>query len=180
MNEFLYKLNAPPITNFLLESKLEKLFVGQDKNLHKIFSATELLKPEYLLWRNHQWNIINFFYKTNGRQGHIHIDGYGGNVDHVQWGVNWVVGGYGKMEYWLPENVEITPAAPDDIGGSIVKCITKAPADKIYITPPGVYLINADVPHRATGFGCRYAFSLRDTRTPMSWNEVVNSFADLI
>lgn len=186
MNEFLYKLNAPPITDFLLESKFEKLFVGQGKNFHLMFKATELLKPEYLSWKNYQWDFINFFYKTNGFQGHIHIDGYGGldpgslYSPHVQWGVNWIVGGTGTMEYWLPKNVEITPVTPDDIGGNIVKCIPKTPPDKVYVTPPGVYLINADVPHRGTGFGCRHAFSLRDTKTSMSWNEVVNTFTDLI
>lgn len=174
MNDFLYKLNAPPITDFLLESAAEKLFVGQDKNFHKTFKATELLKPEYLGWNNYNWNFINFFYKTNGYKGHIHIDGYGG------WGVNWIVGGHGTMEYWLPDHVEILPSRTDDIGGQVITCIPHTPPDKVYVTTPGAYLINADVPHRGTGFGRRHAFSLRDTKTSMSWNEVVNTFTDLI
>lgn len=175
MTEFVYKLNAPPITDILLESVAEKLFVGGDLSYHRSYNnLTKLIKPEYLSWKNYNWNFINLFYKTKGIPGWIHIDGYGG------WGVNWIHGGHGRMEYWLPENVEIMPPEVDDIGGQIVKCKTSASPDKIYVMTPGAYLINAWVPHRAAGFNNRHALSLRATKDTSTWEEVVNNFTDLI
>jgi hypothetical protein len=174
MNEFLYKVNLPPLTDFLLDSAAEKLFVGQDKSFHKTYKPIELLKPEYLLWKSYSWDFVNFFYKTNGYKGHIHIDGGYGN-----WGLNWIYGGTGIMEYWLPENVTILPIQPDDIGGKIIKCVTDNPPDKVYNTTPGAYLIKTSTPHRATGFNGRHAFSLRATKQNTSWEKAVSSFSDL-
>jgi cell wall assembly regulator SMI1 len=84
------------------------------------------------------------------------------------------------MEYWLPEHTIIMPSEVDDLGGKVIKCKALTPPDKIYDMPPGVYLINAWIPHRAFGYGQRYALSLRETKDNSSWEEVVNKFSSLV
>jgi len=174
MLEFMYKLNLPPLDEILTENGKKELFVGKNTTIYKQYDPKDLLKSEWLKWRNIEWDFVNFFYKPNHR-GFIHIDGPG------VWGINWIHNGFGLMEYWQPEDVTILEPEPDEINSIRSECFTNKKPYKIYNVSPGAYLTNAILPHRATGIMGRYALSLRcyksDTWVP--WDQAIIKFKDL-
>ena len=173
MSEFIYKLNLPPLDEILTQQAQTELFVGKNQQIYKQYHPKDLLKSEWLTWKDVEWDFVNFFYKNNYR-GIIHVDG------PSVWGINWVYNGSGSMEYWLPEDVTQLPAGLDEVGSKRSECFTNKDPVKIYKTPPGAYLTDASSPHRASGYNGRYAFSLRCYYTnPISWEEAKVKFGDL-
>lgn len=170
--ELVYKLNLPPLPDILTDSAKEELFVGKNQQIYKQYHPKDLLKPEWLTWKDVEWDFVNFFYKNN-YTGLLHTDGP--NV----WGINWIYNGYGKMEYWRHEDVECFPAEIDPIGSVRTRCIPKTAPFKIYTLEPGAYLTNASYPHQPSGFNGRYAFSLRCYKNRIPWLNAVNKFQHL-
>lgn len=186
MTEFVYKLNLPPLTEILLDTAKEKLFNAKHEAEHShITDLKSYLKPEWLTFNGITWNIVSFFYKSN-YTGLIHIDEQvRAHLPHERssWGINWIHGGSGILEYWLPEDIIFSPPETDETGDyKRIQCSTNKPPYRTYNMSPGAYLVNASIPHRATGYEGRYAFSLRDNaeKTIKTWNTVVEMFSPYI
>ena len=87
------------------------------------------------------------------------------------------------LEYWLPEDIIFSVPETDETGNyKRIQCSTTKLPYRTYNMLPGAYLVNASVPHRATGHHGRYAFSLRDDtkENVKTWNTVVDIFKDFI
>jgi hypothetical protein len=169
MSEFVYKLDLPPLDTILLEPN--KLF--SNSITFNQYAPKDILKPEWLNWQDLSWDFSLFFYKTDGDTGIIHIDGPG------VWGINWVYNGYGKMDFWNLEEVETTYELTS-LSTPRYRCATKTKPIKTYNTDPGAYLVNASIPHRATGYNQRYTLSLRSYSSKLSWLQAVNKFKNLM
>lgn len=179
MNEFVYKLNLPPLLEILLDSAKDTLF-NTKNNLAYFYVNTDCVKPEWLQFNNYNWNSILLFYKNNS-SGLIHIDGKN-SIDPLEqptWGINWIHGGQGVMDYWNMEDVlppTFNPNGPKDR----IICHPMRESSRTYHMSEGAYLVNASFPHKASGNAGRYAFSLRDTTSTDSWDTVVNNFKQYI
>lgn len=170
--EFMYKLNLPPLDEILTDEGKAELLVGGQQSMYKQYHPKGLIKPDWMNWADIEWDFVNFFYKNN-LTGVLHVDG------RDVWGINWIYNGYGIMEYWLPEDVDELIEEGDMLGSSRIVCIAKKNPVKVYKTLPGAYLTNASVPHLPSGFNGRYAFSLRCRNTKITWNEAVAKFQHL-
>jgi hypothetical protein len=179
MNEFVYRLNLPPLSEILLDSAKNSLFNEKpDEVIGHRYLSTSFIKPEWLTFNNYNWNLILYFYKNN-HSGTIHIDGEKIAQPHEQcvWGINWIYGNSGSMEYWLME--DIIPIVNYNYKDRIL-CKTDKKPYRTYHMPEGAYLVNASFPHNATSEAKRYALSLRDDSCKETWDAVVNKFKDYI
>ena len=170
--EYMYKLDLPPLDEILSDEGKAELLVGDQAAMYKQYHPKEVIKPEWWNWAGIEWDYVAFFYKNN-HKGVVHVDGPG------VWGINWIYNGYGVMEYWLLEDVEEQPVSLDPIGSTRNVCIAKTDPIKVYKTFPGAYLTNAEVPHRPSGFNGRYAFSLRCRYGKMTWEDAITKFQHL-
>jgi|688.fasta_scaffold32915_8 hypothetical protein len=179
MLELTYKLNLPALPlvvkedSNILESQ-EKFQVHQD--------SLEIIKPEWVYWNDMRFERAVSFYKSAGKEDRpsIHTDHHAKNV--LPWAINWVHGGYGTIEYWLPEQIEKTDVRDHASNGAIFPLMTTTQSPyKTYIQTPGAYLVNTDMPHRAKGWNSRLVVSIRDINNfSMPWEEVVKKFEKYI
>ena len=172
--ELIYKLDLPEMTEILTERAKRRLYMGSDRPLYLRFHPRDILRPEWINYRDIPWNFVSFFYKNNYR-GILHSD----NID-TSWGINWIHQGHGVIEYWEENDVIRWPISADSVGAPVIMCSAMAPPSRVYTLMPGAYLFNARVPHRPSGFNRRYALSLRCTTMTLPWAQVVDLFNDLI
>ena len=180
MNDFVYKLNLPVLSEILVDSAKNSLF-NETNHLVIRFLTTEWIKSEWLTFNNYNWDRILYFYKDNS-SGVIHIDGK--DIKHQPhhpcvWGINWISGNNGIMEYWLVEDIFPLSNQPNDNVDRIIYTSIKKPYRTYHMTE-GAYLVNASLPHKATGQSGRYAFSLRDSKCRETWDTVINNFKSYI
>ena len=191
MSEFVYQLNLPPITDMLLdginENMLAPLARKADKTasfIYKSMLATSIIKPECLNINGFEFTHALLFYKSNGKLGRIHTDTT--DVSLTAWGINWIYGGFGILEYWDEEDLvnEQVITRIDEQGCPIKHYTSLVPARKIYtITSPNAYLVNGSEIHRPTAWGGRWAISLRsydESNYNMPWDNIVEKFKNLI
>jgi hypothetical protein len=186
MFEYVYKLNFPLLPDILLDSAKKSLFDFTEPT-HKMMVAKELVKPEWLIFNNIEFEGFNFFYKPNFI-GLIHSDEATELKEPTApcvWGINWIHNGSARMEYWTKEMLDPVLDEPDSpeylrSGYKRIRCSTNVAPIKVYDMMVGAYLVNASVPHRASGFGNRYAVSLRPKIKNMPWLEVVDNFKNYI
>jgi hypothetical protein len=180
MNEFVYKLNLPPLPEILSDFAKDSLF-NETKDRTYRFVNIDCVKPEWLTFNNYNWDTARLFYKKNVK-GNIHIDGkkiITPQDNYVNWGINWIHNGNCVMEYWLFEDVDVLPKK-DILKDIHHLCKTTKPPYRTYQMPEGAYLVNTSYPHNATGISNRYGFSLRDSRYSENWDTVVNNFKNYI
>ena len=180
MNEFVYKLNLPPLSEILIDSAKNSLFNETNDSVLR-FLTNEWVKPEWLTFNNYNWNYILYFYKNNS-SGFVHLDGK--NIKYQPhhpcvWGINWIYGNGGIMEYWLMEDILPLSNQPNDNVDRIICTPIKKPYRTYHMTE-GAYLVNASFPHKATGQSGRYAFSLRDNTCIENWDTVITNFKNYI
>jgi hypothetical protein len=121
---------------------------------------------------------LEVFLKSNGTRGFLHRDSKD-DTKHP-WGINWIVNGTGIMEYYDQSTLTIdeTPITKGRYTRNYTspRGIGLNPIAR-YELPPGVYLVNADVPHVPSGTDRRVAISVRSTKDyTMTWDEVCNQF----
>lgn len=185
MNEYIYKLNLPSIDKIVNLEKFNEL-ISNEELTTTVVPAEALFNEKFLSIKNFKFNTCVVFLKNN-ESGKIHSDYHenelGGSV--AGWGINWIFNGTGQMEYWNKTNVEPLGDRPGinskEIRYSEYK--EKTPANKIYtLKDSASYLANVSVPHRGSGQGKRYCFSLRPTKSQLilNWQDVCNIFNDLI
>jgi hypothetical protein len=179
MKEFVYHLNLPPLTDILLESAKDKLFNEKSDLIYRHLT-TDCVKTEWLSFNNYNWNYILYFYKNNS-SGFIHFDGKEilQPDEKAVWGINWIYGNSGIMEYWRMEDI-FPPMINHGDPNNRTICKSIRPPFRTYHMSEGVYLVNASFPHNATGNAGRYAFSLRDNTCRETWDTVVDKFKNYI
>ena len=180
MSEFVYQLNLPPITDMLLdginENMLAPLASYADKTasfIYKSMLATSIIKPEYLNINGFEFTGAILFYKSKGKLGRIHRDTT--DLGMTIWGINWIHGGFGILEYWNEEDLinEEVITLIDEQGSPIKHYTSLVPARKKYVTTsPNAYLVNTTEIHRSTAWGGRWAISLR-SKYNMPWDDIV-------
>ena len=181
MTEFVYQLKLPPITDMLLDGIVDHVLTSSDEFKYKSVLAKSIIKPECLNINGFTFHEALLFYKTNGSLGRIHRD----TVDPSKtiWGINWVYGGFGTLEYWDESDLisEDVNERIDEQGYPIVHYKSLVPARKKYMmSSPNAYLVNATQIHRPVGWGSRWAISLRTGTGNISWEDLVERFKDLI
>ena len=181
MTEYLYKLNLPPVTEIMSLKSIDKIFTGNNTPIHKSFPAKEILKPEWYNFLDIEWKDFIVFYKPDFL-GKVHADDNVKIRDKTEkcvWGINFIHGGTGYMEYWEPEDMDILERRSDSVGTYNIHCETSKPPRKKYKTDPGAYLVNASQIHRVQGIGKRYALVLRPQSTK-TWAEILIQFSPFI
>lgn len=177
----IYRLNLPPLSECILENVAEQYLINDEIYRYSFCEPEKFFKSEYLTIKNLPWAEVLIFSRTEKRPGIPHTD----NVDPYQltsWGINWIHGGIGVMEYWEPndfppENIKFMI---DKHNYHIFHYIPNRPARLKYVLKPGAYLVNTSMVHRATGFGNRHCVSYRAPGKSYTWNGVINLFDDLI
>lgn len=177
MLELVYKLNLPPLQSIIKEDS----GVLESKKKYCIYKSSEIIKPEWTFWNNLNFDNAVSFYRSSGNDDSsgIHTDHHTENA--LPWAVNWIYGGNGTLEFWLPEQIEKREwklNKTDNNSSAKVPIITTSqPAYKTYVQTPGAYLTNTSFPHRAKGWDSRLAISIRASANfSMPWEEVVEKF----
>lgn len=186
--EFLYRLSLPCLADVLCSKDILKSYTEKLSGGSRIFypDPNELFKKEWLGYKGLQWDYVSVFVRTGSITGMIHRDNPN-NTHLLHWGINWVVGDDGYMDYWIPEQISEERIVSDLGGGETVTLYTEEPPFKQYKTDTGVYLINASVPHRARNLSTdvRISLSLRSKKfryenPNLSWKDIINKFQDVI
>jgi hypothetical protein len=182
-----YELNLPPF-NEIVQSTFSGFLESTDDYVYIAgYDQKNIVKEEFLKLKNIPWGGYRYFKKSN-RSGSIHSDA---NYEPITdpnkciWGINWIFDGSGLISYWDWKNVYRignTPGSqnlPKD--GVVPKFFTNKLPDFSYANIKNkAYLVNATVPHRATGELNRKAFSLRPRGVNYNWENIVELFSDLI
>lgn len=195
MTELVYRLNYADFDKIVLP-KFKEAVLNTDKVFQKgygneqsnqyvrITNTRGKLRDEFIFHDGYAFLEIELFLKSNGTRGIIHRDI--ARDDVMPWGINYVVGGTSIMEYY--DVTQLTPVKTQNgvtsinaAGGYSTFYTNKSGAGLTpiakYIMEPGVYLINGDVPHVATGLQDRIVFSMRSPKDyNLDWVTVVGRF----
>jgi len=177
MDEFVYKINLPPFNEIVLPGVFDELMKSNiNYQQHK---SSDIIKPEFLNINGILFDGCTIFIKHNST-GSIHSDKT--PQRRTPWGINWIWGGMGFLNYWYPEDIDKTENLIDPLGVPYdVHTVSKPPSKRYYTIPRLAYLVNAEAAHQARGFSKRYAICLRSTDLQnMPWKEVVEKFKPLI
>jgi hypothetical protein len=180
--EYVYKLNLPALDDVLIPGCYKILMsrngMTDKNNTQYIYSARNFLKPSWRKFNGLDWNTLILFYKGDYKGG-IHKD----SQDMLLKGaINWIISGHSLMEFWEEEDIRQNQILVNDqFENDITLYDTNVRPSKKYILKVGAYLINASVPHRATGIGKRFSASLRSEQTGnFTWKELVDKFQNYI
>ena len=178
--EYVYKLNLPPLNMILREDVVDRYERSYDHPKFTTHDPSELLKPEFLSINGFEWDLAIDFYKPTNYTGIVHIDI--SDTTQCAWGINWIYNASGAINYWHSENISPTRLVPAAAGGKpLWNYPTDIPYDISYHMEPGVYLVNASIPHQPVSFGSRHCISVRCTSSyNLLWENVVDKFSDYI
>ncbi len=186
MLEQVYELSNLPALEDILRSDFTG-FVDPPGNYNYLSDSVEdIIRSEMKNFLGYKWSTYRYF-KKSLISGSIHSD----LVDHNKytsecvWGINWVFGGDGIIEFWNIPNVTyvgVTSGALNNPQSGIApKFETTKKADYVYQTLKNkIYLINASLPHRASGKKNRSVFSLRTDDQTIPWETIVKQFDQYI
>jgi hypothetical protein len=176
--EYVYKVNLPSFDEILLPNAKEILLSDDTENStqHK-HDPKEFLKENWVRFNNIDWDQLIVFYKNN-YVGGIHRDTQ--NSD-LYCGINWIISGECILEFWKEDHYIKKIYINDEFDNDIISYYTHRPPIRTYRMPAGVYLVNASVPHRASGIGPRFAATLRSEQThKLDWKTFLNNFQNFI
>lgn len=175
--EYVYKLNIKTLEEIFKTEALsyfDKL-CNSEEWIYKKFHGRDIFKS--IAFNGYFLDSAMLFYKNQGHKGDVHVDS--DVLEHV-WGINWQITGTGTMDYWHPESISKTTHLTDHLDTKKIVYEISKPPDKTYIMMPGVYLVYASLPHRASGYG-RMLLSVRaEDKFKTPWAGVVDRFKDYI
>lgn len=188
MIEYCYKLNLPIIEDVVISLDQIKHLIPENFQGSKIFypEPQDIFKPEWLSYKDLSWDYVSLFFRSGKNQSVLHRDNV---IDRriLHWGINWVLGSDSIMEYWQENTISQEKIIYDSGGKTTVFLDTVLPPCKSYVMSYGVYLVNASIPHRITNLSdnLRIAISLRSKKyryenPNIAWNEIVDTFSDVI
>ena len=180
----IYKIKGPSLKDILIPGIENTIFADDKKTIdNQYLSADEIFSQEFLnsKWRGYDWTRSIVFYKNN--QGGIHIDN--SNLYGNEWGINWIVSGFGGIKFWKTENIK-PPNTIKIIKNHYLFNIKTKPCFTTETTvEESPYLVNANIPHSAWG-NDRFAVSLRifpgskNYLYTEPWEKIVEKFKDII
>jgi hypothetical protein len=196
-NELCYKLNIPNFENLIKDEWKHNLSWDNMLNLSRqssMIPCQDAIKEEFLKFNDITWGELGLFPLMESN-GEIHADNSCNHLDRdllnpnlTVFAINYVVSGTGKLEYWLPSQLENGSINPK-YKYSQVNWTTKENPYKSYELSLGAYLINATVPHRGSADSQRIVISMRPDITEQhcyerwqttNWDDVVNMFKNYI
>lgn len=186
MLEQVYELLLPKFSEIVNENFVE----SHNQKKYEYLAGNDLpmiVKKEWLNFLGIDWKSYKIFKKSEF-VGSIHTDLGRGEEDYNDiciWGINWVFGGSGKIEFWNYDSVKlvgITMGTDNDpTYGKVPKYDSLTLPNFEYPTLENkVYLVNASLPHRATGYLNRKVFSLRPASYKTPWADIVEKFKNYI
>lgn len=183
--EQVYRLNLPSLDNILISDF--SWYNDNDMKYNYISDNIDgVIKSDMKNFLGFKWNTFRYFKKSE-MHGSIHsdLDNITNLDDRCVWGINWIIGGDGALEFWNWDNVKHVGVTSGAINnpklGIAPKFTTNKKADYFYHTKKDeIYLVNASLPHRASGMKNRKAFSLRVDTIETPWTEVVDRFRNYI
>jgi hypothetical protein len=195
-NELCYKLNIPFLQDMVKDDWKHNLNWETRREIPKVITPEDSIKEEYLNFNNINWDTIVSFPLDPGSDPQIHSDNYSNTIDDtlenpdiILFGINFVVFGSCRMDYYLPSQLSKDYVVANDPNYPQRNWTTTQEPYKSYEMEPGAYLINITVPHKATAYTDRLLFSLRPRLTPhkyfeywqsKSWNDIVKLFENHI
>jgi len=200
--ELCYKLNIPPFIDMVRDDWKENLIIESPKKRNfnsikiPIVSPAKLaVKEEYLNFNNVEWKNIVYLSLDSGIVTHIHSDNSGDSIDpnlenpkFIWFAINFVVSGSGRMDYYLPSQLDPDSFSDPTDPYHQKNWTTKQQPYKSYEMTTGAYLLNATIPHKATAHEKRLVISLRPNFSGeqgaklwgKSWDNIVKMFDNYI
>ena len=176
--EYVYKLNLPQLDKVLTESALSMINVTPDDAVRSYYEPVDIMRSEFLVINEFKLDRAYDFSKPPGYTAQIHTDSY---LQYCAWGINWIYGADGILNYWDRKDVVENETTNNKLGNLVRYKSTDIPPIKSYYMTPGAYLVNAREPHQAVSIGARHCISARCTTSyNMSWEQIVDKFTDYI
>ena len=186
MLEQLYKLNFPTFD----EVKKCNIHFQDNNNTYSYlndFNFNDYIDLDKIKFLDFKWKSYRYFKKSKN-SGSIHSDATWDIEIYPKkcvWGINWVFGGDGKIDFWETKSTKqigFTRGADNNSNlGIAPKFIPLKMADYSYDTlKDNVYLVNATLPHKATGNLNRQVFSLRTDLFDIPWEDIIKIFSKYI
>jgi hypothetical protein len=178
----LWEIRWPRFEEFFDTNQLNFDDLDLKFNYLVLSNLDQLIFKKYHRYQDIDWDHIIYFKKSN-MAGSIHTDNTKLTSDRTIWGINWVIDGDGRMDFW--DQSQVTPVGLTNGSlnrenfGIVTKFIANdKPSSSFILKRDHVYLINASQPHRAIGFNQRKIFSLRvDPMTShWSWESLLKKF----
>lgn len=181
--EYVYKLNLPSVTEILTSTAELKLSHNPSNPVVELFQTQEIIKPSWLTFNNCRWTTIVYFYKPTNFVGRIHHDT--DKPGEMPWAINWIWGGTGVLNYYLPKNIPPPRTLINHLEYPVSEYAglgnNQYQPDKKYIMTPGAYLVNATLPHQPSSLGQRHCWSMRSNENyNLDWSDVVDKFSNYI
>lgn len=187
-DELVYELKLPSFKDITLPTF--KGFNDDDKSINYLllYNIENFIKPEYCSLLNLDWFKMLYFKKSDSA-GSIHTDievtdpykFLSEDMYDNCFGINWISGGDGKMEFWDKCEVNVDNFVTAYDGKQVLSFIQKTSPSKSYIMKENkAYLVNASYPHRAIGSLNRKCYSMRTRTESRSWSEILKLFNKLI
>lgn len=174
-----HKLNLPSLDKILREDTISMIDRSLDHPEYIHYDPCKIIRSEWLIVNEFTWDDALYFFKPKNFVGRVHTDDI--NLNLNVWGINWIYGGSGILNFWNPENIAPIEKKIDDQGYSIWNYPTDILPDYSYLMTPGVYLVYTRYPHQPISLGNRHCISLRCTSSyNLSWDQIVEKFKDLI
>ena len=198
MSELCYKLNIPNFDKMVKDEWKHNLSWAKRREIPTVSWANSAIKEEYLNFNSIDWDTLVAFPldPATNYNAHIHSDNYSDTIDEslanpkiILFGINFVINGSGRMDYYLPSQLDKTYFVEPNYEYPQRNWTTTQEPYKSYEMTPGAYLLNISVPHKATAHSNRLLFSLRPKLTPhnyfaywqtKSWEDIVKLFENHI
>lgn len=194
-NEFLYKINIPPFIDIARDDWKHNLNWNSLKKLPAVIPANVLIQDHYLNFNNIEWKNIVRLPLNPTIETFIHSDNSGDSIDPnlenpkmIWFAINFVLSGSGRMDYYLPSQLDPEPFSDPNDPYQQKNWTTKQQPYKSYEMTTGAYLVNATIPHRATAYNERIVLSVRPNRMGeqgkhlwgKNWDGIVDMFKEYI
>ena len=204
--ELCYKLNILPFIDIVNDDWKKNLntISTVKRYLHpakippkipSISPANVAIQEQYLNFNNVEWKNIVCLPLNVGIVTHIHSDNINDTIDPnlenpklILFAINFVLSGSGRMDYYLPSQLDPNCFSDPDDSYQQKNWTTNQQPYKSYEMTTGAYLVNVTIPHKATAYEKRLVISLRpnfsgEQGTKLwgkSWDNIVKMFDDYI
>ncbi len=193
--ELCYKLNIPPFIDIVRDDWGKNLNFESVKKIPAVSPANLAIQEQYLNFNNVEWKNIVRLPLDVGVVTHIHSDNSGDTIDSnlenpkfIWFAINFVVLGSGRMDYYLPSQLDPDSFSDPTDPYQQKNWTTNQQPYKSYEMTTGAYLLNATIPHKATAHEKRLVISLRPNFSGeqgaklwgKSWDSIVKMFDNYI
>jgi hypothetical protein len=193
--EFCYKLNIPPFIDIVRDDWKKNLDFEKFRKWPTVSPGNLVIQEQYLNFNNIEWKNIVCLPLDAHIVSYIHSDNDSDSIDpnlenpkYIWFGINFVISGTGRMDYYLPSQLDPDSFFDPTDTYQQKNWTTKQQPHKSYELTPGAYLVNTTVPHRGSAYEKRMVMSLRPNYMGnqggkfwgKSWEYIVKMFDNYI